>query len=48
MLHKLAKEGYQQLALSIQKANRAVTLYHALGFGVHCEDEQAQTMCYVL
>ncbi|MGO4938759.1 hypothetical protein ACTQ45_01870 [Fundicoccus sp. Sow4_D5] len=48
MLHKLAKEGYQQLALSIQKANRAVTLYHALGFGVHSEDEETKKMGYFL
>lgn len=48
MLHKLATEGYHQVSLSVQKANRAVILYHALGFVVHSEDEESKTMRYVL
>lgn len=47
MLDKLAVEGFKKVSLSVQKANRALKLYQALGFGVHAEDEETYTMVYV-
>lgn len=47
MLSKLATKGYKQVSLSVQKANRALSLYQAIGFEVYSEDEETFTMRYI-
>lgn len=48
MLALLSEEGFKQVSLSVQKANRAVKLYEELGFTVFAEDEETYTMVYGL
>lgn len=48
MLSKLATKGYKQVSLSVQKANRALSLYQIIGFEVYSEDEETFTMRYIL
>lgn len=44
----LKDKDYKQVSLSVQKANRALTFYLALGFEIYTEDEETFTMIYSL
>lgn len=44
MLFKLKESGYEQVSLSVQKANYAVRMYKALGFEVVGENDEEYIM----
>ena len=48
MFQLLKDKDYKQVSLSVQKANRALALYLALGFDIYAEDEETFTMIYSL
>lgn len=44
MLFKLKESGYEQVSLSVQKANYAVRMYKALGFEIVDENDEEYIM----
>lgn len=44
LIEKLRDQGYDQLSLSVDKRNRAISLYRRLGFNVVSEDKNSCIM----
>jgi ribosomal protein S18 acetylase RimI-like enzyme len=44
MIDKLAREGFKQVSLSVDKRNRAMALYERMGFHIFSETDNSCTM----